>query len=172
MCRGESPFLQCSKNIYKESILEVFSFIRKNKISNKEIQNTPILAFSIAEIFATSLEDSLATSNLRILQSPSDLLVEKILLGMFATAPTLDQCVKSALVALRGISEIKDKFDLSLLPSSTSTLDEEYFRKWFNVYKIIEYDENLKKLNSKFRSFKFYPIARKTDLVLWLKSIQ
>ena len=131
MYRGKSPYLQCSKDIFKQPLLEIFHLIRENADwLNNGIATNPQALLDISTQFRVTLQQKLIDVGFEDTKHPSPLLISKVLLGMFAAVPALDRFATEALKELK--SECKN--------SDLSNLNSKFDKSSFDGWIVFRYD--------------------------------
>lgn len=164
MLRGSSLLLQCSREIYRTSIYNVFQVIKNNQYSPAQIPVNPNAIRLIDDKFRASLEDELNETFKGPKQNVSVLLRQKFLLGLFGATPAFD-------INFKG--HFKNLIELSKYPlppwliGISSSLSKENIIRLCLLNKLLDRSDFLNDLELKTKNGIVYPNVRKLDLILW-----
>lgn len=166
MFRGSLPYLQYSKNIFRAPLLDTFDLLKSNggafcSLSAKNVD--PKLLFELQACFKASLKASLRTAGYAGKSQPSELLLEKVFLGIFACVPALDRFATKGLKTLKEIdNSIKE---IQTLHSPFASLES--LHNWISFASKISEFKAFQDLEPVFLEGQPYPVIRKVDLILW-----
>lgn len=163
MFRGTLPYLQYSKDIFRQPLLETFDLMRSEKWVLPSVLSNPKALFRLQTRFKESLTASLHTAGYTETSQPSSLLLQKVFLGIFAASPALDRfCAKG----LKNLKEIENA-PKEIKELSNPFASEESLRNWYLFAENLAANELFKALKPSSISDQAYPIMRKIDLILW-----
>lgn len=160
MYRPAGPYLTCSKDIFKKPLQEIFKLISNNGWQISSISSNPKALVGISLTIRTELKKTLLAAGKK--RPPSDLMIDKILLGIFSPRPAMDQFV------LNGLDVLSQSTSLPI-DDLTKGFSLRHFEAWVALLQKIEeleptLEESLPFLPSQVSS---YPTSRKFDLLLW-----
>lgn len=167
MFRGSLPYLQYSKDLFREPLEQIFNLMRSEGWTTSFLNSNPKELFFIQTNFKKTLRDSLFSAGYKDKGQPSKLLIQKVFLGVYAAVPALDRFATKGLKKLREING---------LPKYINKLGDP-FRNEVTLEGWILFAQNLEKLKA-FQNIepnqlrgKSYPAMRKLDLILWSAGI-
>lgn len=163
--------LQCSKNVLKFPLLEIFHEIGRHRCDwfkddpsryAEDIAENPKALVAIAEIFSKKTDDAFQKAGAGT-QASLSTLRSKVLLGVFAATPGFDRKVKESLKCWKATN-------ISLLNAVGEGIAESSFEAWIELGKKLEQIPAFHELEVKTSSVRPCPTMRKLDLLLWAYS--
>lgn len=162
MFRGSLPYLQYSKDLFREPLEQIFNLMRLGGWTSSFLRSNPQELFFLQKHLKKNLKDSLLAAGYQGNGQPSNLLMQKVFLGIYAAVPALDR------FGTKGLRKLK-KF--KGLPKYINKLNDP-FRDEVTLESWILFAQNLEKLKT-FQNIepnqlrgKSYPAMRKLDLIL------
>lgn len=157
MYRGNA-YLQCSKEIFKEPLRQVFRLIGQKHLTCDAVCQDPKIILEIDKTFKSALEKSIKQTG----QEPAVSLLarQKFLLGVFAAVPAFDNQFKKALSKERKTHFLFKKLHPELTERNVKSICE--------LQKALQECQGFMCLEPKTIANKKFPVIRKLDLIFWL----
>lgn len=178
MYRGSTPYLQLSKEVFKEPLQKLFFSIRQLPAYSDDQtkwnvsfinQDTAVLSYLIDD-FVNPLCSNLCQGQVNYKSERlreykvTPLFKMKVFMGIFGALPALDVNVK------KGISVLERKCGLSLLSLKklNDSVSKENILAWLKFSDILDDISAFKEMTFPSTKGVAYPAMRKIDLWLWL----
>ena len=163
MFRGSIPYLQFSKELVRQPLLDTFDLIVSKEWTLSSIVTDSRVIFCLKEQLKKSLKRFLNAAGYTGTNQPSLFLLKKILLEIFAAFPALDRLVQKGLrhlrkmpAATKEIKALSDPFE-----------SEESLKKWISFAHQVEQVKEFQNFDPTSFLYHSYPTTQKLDLLLW-----
>lgn len=162
MYRGKSSLLQCSNEIFRRPLFQIFSYINSSSLNLDEILVSSRAILEIDRRFTVNLTAALRKAALtpRI----TCLLRQKFLLGIFGACPAFDVNAKKTLKQIEGMFPERIKGYLSGL---SKHFDEQDVANLCALNELLRKSRFIRDLEPISIDCFEFPCVRKLDLILW-----